>query len=72
MSGGCCMTHGSEALELWVGGNLTGVIGLEQVFKGVLSLGPLDDESLAGELICRFMKNNYVPGSARADMQQLW
>lgn len=49
MSIGCCDPRGPRPKTLWVGGKQIGVMGLEHIFNDVKSLGPLDDQRLAGE-----------------------
>ncbi|MEW6424875.1 MAG: thioredoxin family protein [Bacillota bacterium] len=61
---GCCDPNAPRVYKLNLDGGRVGLLGVEQAFLDVLSLGPADDDTLAAELLRRLKKNNYIPDSA--------
>lgn len=49
---------------LSIDGDQVGMLGVEQAFQEVLALGTEDEEALAGELLARLKKRNYIPDGA--------
>ncbi|MGB9904686.1 MAG: hypothetical protein ACPLQO_08490, partial [Desulfotomaculales bacterium] len=49
---------------LSIDGDQVGMLGVEQAFQEVLALGAEDEEALAGELLARLKKRNYIPDGA--------
>lgn len=64
---GCCDPRSPRPDTLPVGGAKIGVFGLEEIFAAVFALGPISDEQLVAELLARFKKKNYVPGTAESE-----
>jgi len=58
---------------LSVGGDLVGIIGLEQIIAEVRALGLEDESQIKEELLERVERRNYVASSAREDYgKALW
>lgn len=49
---------------LSIDGDQVRMLGVEQAFQEVLALGTEDEEALAGELLARLKKRNYIPDGA--------
>lgn len=62
---GCCDPRAPKPKILKIGNSTIGIMGLEGAMEEVASLGPLADDQLAGELLSRLKKKNYIPDSAR-------
>ncbi|MEW6274023.1 MAG: thioredoxin family protein [Bacillota bacterium] len=61
---GCCDPKAPRVYKLNLDGGQVGLLGVEQAFLDVLSLGMADDDTLAAELVRHLKKNNYIPDSA--------
>jgi len=61
---GCCDPKAPRVYKLNLDGGQVGLLGVEQAFLEVLSLGRADEDVLAEELLRRLKKKNYIPDSA--------
>jgi len=67
---GCCDPKAPKVLKLNIGGRQIGLIGIQEAFEEVQNLNAADgitDDEIAGELLNRVKKKNYIPGSVEAE-----
>ena len=64
--GGCCDPNAPKLLMLNVGGEIVGLVAVEQAFLDVMDLG-LADEQVAEKLLDIVKHRNYVPDRAELE-----
>jgi hypothetical protein len=58
---------GYSLTHIWIGSRKVGLIGLDQVFAEVRTLGLSDFPALTAKIIKRLSKSNYIPAEAEAE-----
>lgn len=64
--GGCCDPNAPKLLMVNVGGEIVGLVAVEQAFLDVMDLD-LEDEEVAEKLLGIVKRRNYVPDRAELE-----
>ena len=63
----CCGGAGDEIVQLLLGDETIGLVGLNQIFEQLYALGRAPEDSVKDELVKMVAAKNYVPPKAEAE-----